>query len=99
MLLLQCHGNSKDTDHTVHGAVLPSDCTASISGGVPVAGVGCVETSAALLHDGAVYHVFERPSLFHQMSQRVLYDAGSPLVDFTLVIICPTDDTFNTLFN
>ena len=27
----------------------------------------------------------------------MLYDAGGPLVDFTLVIICPTDDSFNTL--
>lgn len=44
-----------------------------------------------------VTDVFEWPSLFHQVSQRMLHYAGCPLVDFTLVIICPTNNVLNTL--
>lgn len=104
----------------------------TISGSVPVAGVSCVETSAAFLHDGTVYckasqtgnthshpssthqdtvqvscqctpwggeltYVFEWPALFHQVRQRVLHYAGRPLVHFTLVIICSTNNALNTL--
>lgn len=42
-------------------------------------------------------YVFEWPSLFHQVSQRMLHYTGRPLVHFTLVIICSANNTFNTL--
>lgn len=42
-------------------------------------------------------YVFERPSLFDQVGQRVLHYTGRPLVHFTLVIICSTNNSFDTL--
>lgn len=91
--------HSEHTDHTVHGSILPPDCAASVSGRVPVAGVGSVESSTALLHDGTVDHVLEGPSLFHQVTQTVLHYTGRPLVHFILIILCSTNNTFNALFH
>lgn len=48
-------------------------------------------------HRDLLTYVFERPTLFHQVSEWMLHYTGRPLVDFTLVIICSTDDAFNAL--
>lgn len=42
-------------------------------------------------------YVFERPPLFHQVSERLLHYTGCPLVHFALDIICSPDNTFNAL--
>lgn len=42
-------------------------------------------------------NVFERPSVFHQVSQWMFHYAGSPLVDFALVIVQPSNHTFDAL--
>lgn len=48
-------------------------------------------------HRDLLTYVFECPTLFHQVSEWMLHYTGRPLVDFTLVIICSTDDAFNAL--
>lgn len=91
--------NGKHTNDAVHGAILPSDRAASVSGGVPVTGVGRVESCATLLHDSAVNDVFKSFPLFNQLSERVLDDARRPLVHLVLAVVHTSDYTLDALFN
>lgn len=46
-------GQAKDRDNAVHGLVLPAHSAGPICVVVPVAGTGCVQASAILLHNDA----------------------------------------------
>lgn len=80
-------GQPKDTDDTVHGLVLPSHCTTTISRVVPEACTSCLQTCTVFLHDDAGYYVFERFSEFAELAEALLHNTSGPLIH-SAVLVC-----------
>lgn len=85
-IVVGSEGQSKNIDDTVHGLVLPSHGTASITWVVPEACAGCLQTCSIFLHDDTRYNIFERLSQLAELTEALLHYTGAPLVNSAVLV-------------
>ena len=81
----------------VHRLILPSNSAAAISGVVPVAVGGRVQSSSVLLHNHSCHDVLERFSKFCELRKTLLHDGGCPLVDSIVDVVVLSDNPIHSL--
>jgi len=89
------YSQTKDTNNTEHGLVLPSHSAAPIGGIVPEAWAGCVKTGTIFLHYHTGHNILKRFSKFSQLVQALFHYIWCPLVDLVVLVSVATDCTFN----
>ena len=93
------NGQSKYSNNTIHGFVLPANSTAAIRICIPETWAGSMQTGSILLHYDACNNVFEGFIKLRELIETLLNNIWIPLIHFVVLIWATPNCIFNRLLN